>query len=169
MSKRRCFFAMGWEGSGTNLLAEALVSAGCHYEGWHAGYNDDYKFDEMPDLLVFRRSLPHAHRWPDLQHLRNQMENAGYSVQPLFTVRDWNSTICSVIRRGYQGSREDCEGNMRYALGHVYEGFGDELIVVSYEAFCQSPAFRKWLFCDRLGLKEPTIKIRPSENEKYYD
>jgi len=166
---RRAFFVLGPEGSGTHMLTEAFRLAGCHEEPWHGGYPEDglYDFNKMPDLFVFRRSLPHAHRWPALWSIYRQMLDAGYEVQPILILRDWHCTIQSVIGRDYARTVEKCEQNMRNALERV-SGIFPNLIYVTYEAFCLQREFRKWLFCEKLGLPEPTVQIQYA-NPKHYE
>jgi hypothetical protein len=167
---KRAFFVIGPEGSGTNMLAEAFVSAGCHYNPAHNSHLDDYEFEKMSDPFVFRRSLPHAHRWPDVKNIYEEMKFADCDVQILLILRDWYCTIKSVERRtkptdivGHFILKEE---NMRGAL-HVISEL-PELIYISYESFCLHPEFRRWLFVDRLGLEEPTIEIKYA-NLKYYE
>jgi len=166
---RRAFFVVGPEGSGTHLLTNAFVSVGCHEEPWHGGWPPDgnYRFETMPDLFVFRRSLPHAYIWPNLPEIRKQMEEVGgYQVQPMLIMRDWFCTIKSVIRRGYQGKWETCEANMRQGPLMAFRDLPD-LIYVTYESFCHHPQFRRWLFVDKLKLPNPTVQIHYA-NPKYY-
>ena len=151
------------------MLTDAFRSVGCHEEPWHGGYPDDgnYRFNTMPDLFVFRRSLPHVYRWPDIQVIRKQMEyDGGYKVQPLLIMRDWFCTIKSVIRRGYQGEWETCESNMRQGPLMAFRDLPD-LIYVTYESFCHHPQFRRWLFVEKLELPNPTLEIKYA-NPKYY-
>ncbi len=167
MSKR-AFFVIGSEGSGTNMLAEAFVSAGCHYEPSHNSHLEDYEFEKTPDLLVFRRSIPHARHIPKFAEIRSEMEIAGYDVLPIFIFREWNATIKSVLRRDPQRNADVLEHRIRYGLFRAigafkYWGF----IYVTYEAFCLDEDFRRWLFVERLGLKEPEIQIVYA-NDKYY-
>ena len=94
------------------------------------------------------------------------MLDAGYEVQPILILRDWYCTVRSVLRRDYVRSFEKCEQNMRNALERV-SGIFPNLIYVTYEAFCQQPQFRRWLFVEKLGLPEPAIQIKYA-NLKYY-
>ena len=168
MSKR-AFFVIGPEGSGTNMLAEAFVSAGCHYNPAHNSHLDDYEFEKMPDLLVFRRSMPHAGEFPLLGAIVHDMKRAGYEIYPIVIIRDWYCTIQSVLRRDSERLNVLVEDSMRVGLFQIFdEFFVDDLICVSYESFCLHPEFRRWLFVDRLGLKEPTIEIKYA-NDKYYE
>jgi hypothetical protein len=164
---RRAFLVTGPEGSGTHMLTDAFVSAGCHEEARHRKHHHDYRFNDMPDLLVFHRSMPHAQHWPDLRAIAGQMVKAGYVVQPLLIVRDWHCTVQSVIRRDDQRDAHVVERNMRRAIYEASSAFSKALIYVTYESFCQHKEFRRWLFCEKLGLPEPMIEIKYA-NEKYY-
>ena len=171
---KRAFFVIGPEGSGTNMLAEAFVSVGCHYNPEHNSHLNDYDFEMMPDPFVIRRSLPHAGEWPDIALISKKMEDADFGVFKLFMIRDWYCSLMSVVRRDpnkyssmweaqYQGGYE-----VRDAVRIAINSFGNELHSISYEAFCLDPEYRRWLFVDRFGLKEPTIEIKYA-NTKYYD
>lgn len=166
---RRAFFVLGPEGSGTHMLTEAFRLAGCHEESVYGGFPEDgiYDFWAMPDLFVFRRSLPHAHRWPPIWSIFRQLEDANYEVQPILIIRDWYCTIQSVMRRDYVRQFDQCEQNMRNAIERV-SGIFTNLIYVTYESFCMHREFRQWLFCERLGLPEPEIQIYYG-NTKYYE
>jgi hypothetical protein len=137
------------------MLENAFISAGCHQR------NDDLS----PDRVVIRRSLPHAGGWPDLWGLTAAILQAGYSVNPIVILRDWNATVQSVLRRDDTRTVEAIENNMRHALREI--GSLIDPIYVTYEAFCLQPGFRKWLFVERFGLAEPDIKIKYA-NPKYY-
>lgn len=171
MTSRRAFFVIGPEGSGTNLLAEAFVSAGCHYNPAHNSHLDDYEFEKMPDPFVFRRSFPHAHIWPVIWKITAQMKKAEFEIVPVLIIRDWFCTISSVIRRTQPtdivGASIIIQDNMSTALQLIVDDLYQDLIYVSYESFCLHPEFRRWLFVERLGLKEPTIEIKYA-NTKYY-
>lgn len=171
MTEKIAYFVLGSEGSGTHCLRNALIEAGCHWEQWHEAYQKNYKFREMKSPFVFRRSLPHAGRWPNIRNIVNAMENAGFDVHILFTIRDFNATAKSVIRRGYQGSEKDCYYNQTGAIIQVGEFLAHhhaEFTGVNYEAFCLSEGFRKWLFNDRLGLPYPENFEIKYGNDKYY-
>ena len=94
---RRAFFVLGAEGSGTNLLAEALVLAGCHEDPRHRVYMDDYEFEKMPDLLMFRRSLPHAGRWENIEGIINKMKSGVNYKIPISTSMKLFKHITSYI------------------------------------------------------------------------
>lgn len=159
------YFVVGPEGSGTNMLEEAFVSAGCYRDSKHASIQNLPDFSESESPLVFRRSLPHAGEMPDLFMCASLMMRAGFRPQPIAIFRDWNATVQSVLRRDPETRASVVEANMRKAIraiGHMIEP-----IYITYEAFCLEPGFRKWLFVERFGLMEPDIEIKYA-NLKYY-
>ena len=164
---RRAFFVLGAEGSGTNMLAEAFVSAGCHYEPSHNSHLEDYEFEKMPDLLVFRRSLPHRGEWPRLDNIRAQMERAEYAVWTIFIIRDWYCAAASIMRRAPDRNINRVRYDVRRAVAFAFNNFGYDLTCISYEAFCLDPKYLRWLFIDRFGLKDPKFEVAYA-NEKYY-
>lgn len=155
----KAFLVVGPEGSGTYLLWEALASAGCGID-----------IEERPELYTVRYSLPHAHEWPDLLDITGEIEERGYSIQPLIILRDYYCTIMSVLRRDKDISFPAVELNMSNALWKIGQLASNYpyTIYITYEAFCQNERFRRWLFCNRLGLSEPDIEIKYA-NEKYYE
>lgn len=171
MIEKIAYFVLGSEGSGTHCLRNALIEAGCHWEQWHEAHQDNYKFGEMESPFVFRRSLPHAHIWPNILNITEAMENADYGVHVLFTIRDFNATAKSVIRRDYHGSKNDCYYNQRksiVALGDFLSHHHAEFTYITYEAFCLSEGFRRWLFTERLQLPYPENFEIKYTNENYY-
>lgn len=164
---RRAYFVMGAEGSGNHMMAEAFRSSGCFEDKRHGLYMEDYEFEQMPDLFVFWRSLPHAGRFPNLTKMKTQLETAGFEVVPVLMLRDWYCTMQSVIRRGYQHDPHQVQANMRMALQLSIKAFPDSLVYVSYESFCHHPEFRAWLFEERFGLPAPRLQIFYA-NPRYY-
>ena len=169
---KMAYFILGSEGSGTHMLRNALIEAGCSWKQEHESHLDNYKFEEMKSPFVFRRSLPHAGRWPNLRYLVATMQQAEFDVHILFTIRDFNASAKSVIRRDYQGTEYDCYHNQREAIVSIGEFLGyypAKFTYITYESFCLSEGFRKWLFNDRLGLPYPENFEIKYGNDKYYE
>lgn len=172
MSEKIAYFILGSEGSGTHMLRNALIEAGCNWQQGHESYQINYKFDEIESPLVFRRSLPHAGRWPNIRNIVYAMENTGFKIHILFTIRDFNASAKSTIQRGYQGTIDDCYFRQRNAIvsiGEFLVHHHAEFTYVTYEGFCLSEGFRKWLFNDRLELPYPKNFEIKYANPKYYN
>lgn len=141
------------------MLWEAFASAGCGTD-----------IIKRPVNITDRKSLPHAGTWPDLVSCIWRMVEVGYEPYPIFILRDWNATIKSVIRRDADRKQNEVERNMARAfatMGAVATEYHNS-IYVTYEAFCLSEGFRRWLFRSKLSLPEPKIEINFA-NEKYYE
>ena len=171
---KRAFFVVGPEASGTKMMRHALHLAGCYYDApdWDDAAKDDagHNFDVPYKSIVFHRSIPHGRWpliWPRLSMLRQNMEQAGYTVQPLLMVRDWHATVSSQIKRkNIPTTVKEAEHNIREAIRTVSTCLPD-FILVTYEAFCLNEKFRRWLFVERLNLPEPAIEIWYA-NDKHY-
>ena len=139
----KVFMVVGPQSSGTNMMQEILRQAGC------AVHKDGLPMQRCD--LVWRTSIPEAGSFPLLVSQQLKWRREGYKVVPLIMTRDWNAIVQSQIKRAYVNSREIAEGEIREAYRFAFtqcSGF----IAVSYESFCTSREFRKWLFEERLGL-----------------
>ena len=164
---KRAFFVLGCEGSGTRMLAQAFIAAGCRGSADHVQPLDNLDFSGEGDL-VFRRSLPHGGAFPDLSLITAQMNLAGCEVCPVFIHR------CSAYLAAHQLRTDRThfgEPQAPYAeeLWQVsaHQGtawllaavlsleMGRPLSVVSYEAFVELETVRRAFFMTR-GLPSPT-------------
>lgn len=144
------------------MLAEAFVSAGCTY----CDKDDVTEFlsEQQPDLLVLRRSLPHAGEWPDTHEICKLLERSAYSVSVIAIIRDSFSAYHSVCNR-----REDNNPAFQKAalehIGRILARFPGRYI--SYEYFVLSQPYRKHFFAN-YGLGEPEMEFYDG-NAKYYE
>jgi hypothetical protein len=118
---RRVFFVVGAEGSGTYMLTEALVKAGCFWRQGHESHLEDYRFDKVPSPFVFHRSLPHAGEWPDLRVIVPQAKEAFDEFYLLYIFRDFYATQQSVLNR--DPSRDPHEIFAHQVDAFVYAGW----------------------------------------------
>lgn len=93
----RCYLVCGPTSSGNRLVTRLLVAAGCvgqgeHHQPWDIpGQWDRVALPKASDHHVaFFRSLPHGVEgcWPDLHHLLDSIQDAGFAPFFLVTVRD---------------------------------------------------------------------------------
>jgi hypothetical protein len=175
---KRAFISTGAEGSGTYMLAEAIVATGEVF--YHSTFEhepihpDDLKRAENCDIVI-HRSLPHAGKMPDLEGLRSDLVlYGGFSfenITTIFMAREMNATIKSVIRRNPELTYDEQYNIWRKAFQHMsYEYYiAKPIILVTYSAFCLSEGFRRWLFEERLQLPYPEDFEVKEQNSKYYD
>ena len=155
----KAFLVVGAEGSGTYMLWEALASAGCGVD-----------IEKNPENYAARRSLPHAGEWPDIVGWVWDVVKRNYEPYPIFILRDWYCTVRSITWRDASRDWEETEKNMVRAfatMGAIAAEYHNSTYV-TYEAFCLSEGFRRWLFKTKLCLPEPTIEINFA-NEKWYE
>lgn len=167
---KRAYFVTGPEGSGNYMMTDALRLAGVQEQirgrpAWDTNYA--HLVPGFPPLVSVMRSLPAAHGWPDWGYAVRAFTDAGYTITPLFMVRELNATIHSQLRRGAVETAEQAEVHIRRAYRVVVDAF-DNFVPVSYEAFVGSEGFRRWLFAERLGLPMTTLEV-DNRNRKYYE
>lgn len=144
------------------MLAEAFVSAGCTY----CDKDDIHEFlsEKQPNLLVVRRSLPHAGEWPDIHKLYKDILIKNYGIKVLCITREYHSAKRSVLRRKDAYVCFEFEEAFKKA-GEYVESLGG--YVVSYEYFVLSSGYRKYLFEAVMDLPAPKMEFYDG-NAKYY-
>jgi len=167
MTNKRCFFVVGPEGSGTYMMAEALVEAGCSYIA-----NEGNLEGVLPycpdDTIVIRRSIPHRKEFIDLYTIASIASQAGYDVLPIGILREPNAVRLSVYNRAAT-IKKDVFENMIGAITCMAElGSGFPILPITYEAMIGSKGFREWLFRE-IGLPYPSNYIFLDQNGKYYE
>ena len=172
-SRKSVYFVVGAEGSGTYMLSEALVAAGCVYDGRME--SDDFPFREYWKTkdanYVVRRSLPHAGIWPNSMKITEAAIHNGYLLHVIAIIRNGHSAYQSVIRRDPERNRANIKQNQIFSLSAISSLFsrsGGTPTIITYEAFVGSKSFRKWLFDARLGLYYPEDFEVYDGNDKYY-
>lgn len=155
---KRAFLIIAPEGCGSYMLAEAFVSAGCTY----CDKDDIEEFlkEQQPDLLVVRRSLPHAGEWPNIPDMHQTLKDFGYEVWYYSIVRDGFCATMSVKRRRRNSDTKQLVENYHKALEQLTSP------TLSYEYFVLSPQYRKFIFADA-GLPPPEMEFYDG-NEKYF-
>lgn len=167
MLNKRCFFVIGPEGSGTYMMAEALVEAGCTYVAEEKDLRN-YLMENDYDPIVIRRSIPHAGKFLDLPRICDDIWWAVYNLIPVVMVREPNATIKSVQRRNPQEANK-----VKYNMKIAWQNIGDlaklmAIRPIPYEALIHSPDFVDWLFEDEWGLSSPLYSFT-DQNRKYYN
>lgn len=150
-STRKAFFTIGQEGSGTYMLHNAIVNS---------SNNDDH--------IAMRVSVPHAHRWPEIRNIIEDLFSKGYYVLPIIIMREKVATLNSINARDKTRILTDMDYHAR--LSYIMEQtapFSMHLEMITYEAFVTSESFRRNFF-DRIGLPYPEGMQIYNANEKYY-
>jgi len=111
MADKRVYIVVGPESSGTKLVTRLFCESGC----W-GDYGHDQRLDAYVDgksrwpvpsnvgEIVFRRSIPHGRKWPDLMEIRERFAARYYAPFWVVTVRDWYCTIHSAAANRHKPS-----------------------------------------------------------------
>lgn len=75
----KAFLVLGGESTGTRMVTQLLCEAGCYGDHGHQQRLDNSLPIDQP-LVVWRRSVPHARKMPDIQAMISRLEDFGYEV-----------------------------------------------------------------------------------------
>lgn len=143
---------VGAESSGTRLLARILTMGGCQGTDAHM-----QPFDTMRRLpqamgkpLMWRRSLPHAHEWPDLRDLIDHIKDAGYRPALLHTLRDMLPSYLSQVAHNHVNEYDRAHHHIIRANRSILEFAEDNYVDyhhVTYAGLCSHPRDTiRWLW-----------------------
>lgn len=162
MNQKIAYLVAGPESSETRMLTKAIISSGVFGDYGHVQRLDNLKFGDRPDKIVLRRSLPHAHAWPDLDKICTTMEAAGYEVRRVAITRNEYITALSQIRNGHAPNMNVAKSNIKTSLEKL-KGFGGVSVV--YGRFVNNREYREAIF-SKLGLAPPAMDFYDG-NKKY--
>ena len=166
---KKAYLIFGPESSGTRMLTQIMIASGCigdpdHRQRW------DQKLPETEPLIVWRRSLPHGGKMPNIQHMVDGLRANGYEVSALVILRDIHACASAQVRRGHAGSLVEAVSAImnawRYAA-HFLEQARVPHLFITYESLV--------LYGTKpLQRLVPDIKIVEqfhirNENWKYYE
>lgn len=133
---KQAYVVCGPESSGNRLLTSILIRSGCVGEAsdqpglWHQ------KKPSNEEKIVLTISFPHGHEWIDLVDILTQLNNRGYAVWFLITVRDHHCVIESQ-KQSRLKAPELAWGNYMRAYREIFKqlAFMDvPILMVPYEA-----------------------------------
>lgn len=166
----KAYLVLGPESSGTRCVTRLLLDAGCRGEAGH-----EQPFDRNPPSgvspVVWRRSVPHGKKWPDITKMIDVLKANGYDVRAIVTTRDWHPAIESQLKARHVGSRKEARANLRRAYPFMFEHLaraGVPYWLVSYEALVARPRKVATKLMETLGLPVPEKIEIFDGNEKYY-
>lgn len=129
--RKKMLFVFGPESGGTRGTTRFMIENGGYWgTDAHIQPLDDFANGRIPidavvpndvDKIVFRRSVPHAGRYEDLNRIDTQFLNAGYSTKWLMVVRDLAEIVRSKISRGHAADDTDAWMQTMYQYNVIYE------------------------------------------------
>jgi hypothetical protein len=96
---KRIYLVLGAESSGTRVVTDMLIKAGCNGDSSHKQYFDNNEFSG--DKCVFRRSVPHKQKTPCFGNIERRIQSQGYEPLVIVTKRSWYAMLRSQILRAH--------------------------------------------------------------------
>ena len=152
---KRCFLIVGPESSGNRLLGAILTRAGCAGRA-----STDQRWDRTlpvkatPAMII--RSFPHGEDWPDLSEIYCTLEERGYQVTTLVTVRHPAATIGSQVQSGLAGSDQEACDQIAEAYQQIFQQISRPFHLVPYEAITYGPPAALRALLTAIGLAPVT-------------
>ncbi len=160
----KAYLVLGPESSGTRMMTELLLAAGCIGDAGHTQrFDRAWPTEESP--IVWRRSVPHAGEWPPIELLIHHLRSAGYEVYAVVTMRDWTAMARSQVEH-WGHSFESAISNIRMAYPYIFSAllkFQVSYIMTSYESLKEYGP-QQALF-SLIDLTAPVFNVR-DENRK---
>ena len=159
---RKLYLVVGPERCGTRMLTEALIVAGCAGNAGHKqAFLDEASLElQLPETegnYVVRMSVPHAGRWPELAKYK-ELDNCEVQFVAIFR-ETWAQEKSLELAWGTGGAME--------RRAWLFEQLAEvDAVLVDYEALCDVPEYRHWLFWEKLGLESPAM-VFANANLKY--
>lgn len=173
-SNRRAFLVLGPESSGTRLMAQILINAGCAGSADHEQPFDDenYNLCQHP-LIVWRRSVPHNGESLDLPRMYYRLGIYSTDIRAIVMTRDLHSMVQSQIRDCQHANSEiEAQKNVQRAYTEIFsqlDEYSIPFVIVPYESLVLGGdlAQRHLLDCLGLALPQNFVPIY-NGNDKYW-
>lgn len=116
----KAYLVLGPESSGTRMMTDIMIAAGCDGTSGHSQIWDA----KPPDgnVIVWRRSIPHSGVWPDIARMVELLRGVGYTVMAVVMQRDWHTMTQSQIRDAQHApDRDTALINIARAYVHIFD------------------------------------------------
>lgn len=172
-NKKPAYLVLGVEGSGTRMLTQIMIAAGAKGDGGHGqAFDKELPEEETLDRpIVWRRSMPHAGKTPDISVMAHELRRAGWEPYGLIIVRDTVANVRAQVPAHAPGIHEAWEKNQQqFAL--MFMGIRGAFIpydVFTYENIVARPKDMQDYIGSLPGLHspDPYLDIKDA-NEKHW-
>lgn len=164
----KAYLVLGPESSGTRLVTEVLINAGCIGSSDHIQPFDTNNFNGQSPI-VWRRSIPHNAEWLNLKPILDKL--SGYQVTAVVVVRDWWYVAQSQLANGHAQSIEDAYLNLQNSyctLSFQLRWYKIPFIVVTYESLILNDQAQSHII-SLLGLRMPESFVLTQNSDQKYD
>lgn len=136
---RRAFLVFGPESSGTRLMTQILINAGCAGSAGHEQPFDDETYDlHQHPVIVWRRSVPHNGKSLTLSRMYRRLGIYSADVCAIVMTRDLHCMVQSQIRDcQHANSGIEAQKNVQSAYAEIFsqlDEYSIPFVVVPYES-----------------------------------
>lgn len=129
--RKQMIFVFGPESGGTRGATRFLIERG-NYWGTdeHIQPLDEFIYGRKPidnivpsdvDKIIFRRSVPHANNFEDLNIIDTKFLNAGYKTTWLIVLRDFSEIVRSKVSRQHSLDKTQAWMHTIYQVNWIFE------------------------------------------------
>lgn len=166
----KAFLVIGPESSGTRLVTKIFLHMGCFGDAGHVQHLDSLIFPEDRNI-VFRRSLPHASVFPDLDRIYNLISQT-HDTRVVVTMRSLYPMIRSQINACHVADKNHATRNISlamYTIARFLYFTSPQFYIVTYEDLVLHPdgAIQKLSEFAELPVIDEVENIFDG-NSKYY-
>lgn len=143
----RAIIVVGPESSGTKLITELFVKAGClgdytHEQRFDKKFENNIDTDWPNQDIVFRRSIPHAKVWNKPIDLIQRFKNIGYNPLLVVTFREFIPNAFSKINNNHS-DKNDAYSDLICQLRFIFHSLSmiDNFYMLSTSHLFKEPAF----------------------------
>jgi len=167
----KAFLVVGAEATGTRLATRILINAGCSGSDEHFDQPFDSGVFRGEPLAVWRRSIPHSHEWPDIPELIRRLNEYGYEVTALVTMREWLATSKATRRNHPADTPAEALERLMKAYRWIFKALIETNVpydFVHYESLILHPEATQRALLHRLGLDDSNMVEIYDGNKKHY-
>ena len=168
---RKAVLILGGEGTGTRLVAELLSVNGVWGDLGHHQRLDSFDgtlLSSCGERLFWRRSLPHADDWPELDRMLGLL--TGFQVQVVITTRAWNYMLQAQTRARHVDDTGAAMGRAQEAYARALDFVARNrlpYVLFSYDALLAQPQRQQEWLLGWLGIEGRRLLAIRDENQKY--
>ena len=152
-------------------MTKLLIEGGCFGDWGHGQRLDSMILRKAPDLIVWRRSLPHARQWPPFCDILREINGAGYEAMVIVMVRERKAMAASQKLRGHIMTIAQGYSNIRTAYDLIFGALisvkVDDWILMPFESLMMHGGVLLPKQFDDWGLPAPRTTITDA-NLKHY-
>ena len=172
--RKKAFLVLGPESHGNHLMTDLLVHAGCDGSSGHSSWREKTAPESLEDIqpwdielpvdqdpIVWRRSVPHLHDWPDIKGMARVLDERDYAIHAIVMTRDRHAALQSQVKWHHIDNIDVGRDNIEKAYLHIFKHLKEAdipYLMASYESLVTYPPSQDRLL-EELGFKLPVVRM----------